>query len=290
MEKRTIILLSAPRCGSTAMLRVFQKHPDVGICDEDPGIFNCEPHYWNLAEKAIAGNPEKIKKKLRTTLPSITLPDAYTEETVFTLWDSILEAQGPIVFDKSPYYLGNRNAMHLLKRYIERGNDVRFFALIRDPRDAITSQYELWASQFKIASPERRSRIWLDQYAHLEELQKIFGYIPLFRYEDLAAAPSCYVPMILEHCGLRNLPYTYEHITPISIGRKSVSLFPKVRRWKMSVLLEEHVRKYGYEKDEKSRLKWVVRFLVMFPGNVHRFLSSIRSARKIRDAIKKINS
>jgi len=177
MEKRTIILLSAPRCGSTAVFRIFQKHPDVGICNENPCIFNCEPHFWSLAEKAIAGNPEKLNKKLSKILPTITLPDTYTVETVFALWESILEAQGPIVFDKSPYYLGNRNAMSLLHKYIQLGNDVRIFAIIRNPGDAITSQYELWASQFKIASPETRARIWLDQYTHLEELQKEFGHI-----------------------------------------------------------------------------------------------------------------
>ncbi len=286
MEKRTIILLSAPRCGSTAIFRIFQKHPDVGICDEDPTVFNCEPHFWSLAEKAIAGKPEKLEKKLHQTLPSISLPEKYTEKTVFALWDSILEAQGPIVFDKSPYYLGNRRAMELLHRYIQRGNVVRMFAMIRDPRDAITSQYELWASQFKIASPATRERIWLDQYAHLEELQMRIGYIPLFRYEDLAAAPACYVPMIFKHCGIRDFPYTYKHIMPVSVGRKSASLFPKVRRWKISESLKKHAEKYGYMYSEDKVMKRMVRFAVMFPGNVTRLISSKMSAHRIRRKIK----
>jgi len=93
--------------------------------------------------------------------------------------------------------------------------------------------------------------------------------------------------MIFKLCGLRNLPYTYEHITPISVGRKSVSLFPKVRRWRMGRQLEEHLKKYGYTGSEDNRLKWIIRFIGMLPGNVDRLLSSFTSARKVRRAIKK---
>jgi len=32
MAKKTILMLSAKRCGSTAVFKMFQKHPEVGVC------------------------------------------------------------------------------------------------------------------------------------------------------------------------------------------------------------------------------------------------------------------
>lgn len=282
MEKRTLILLSAPRCGSTAIHQMFQRHPDVGICCVDQSVKNVEPHFWNLAVKAIDGNPEPLISKLSITLPSIALPGKYTEETVFQLWDTIVEKQGPIVFEKSPYYLGNRGAMQLLYRYVKRGNDVRIFGLIRDPRDAITSQYELWTGHLKLSSPETRAKIWLNQYRHLEEMQKNFGYIPVFRYEDFSAAPSCYAPMIFNFCGLRNIPYAYDHIKPTNIGRKSATLNRDIRKWVMSNEFNNHLKKFGYLRAQESTIKQLLMFFTMLPGNIHRVILSIVKTYNIR--------
>lgn len=282
MEKRTLILLSAPRCGSTAILRMFQKHPDVGICDLNQGIGNCEPHFWNIAAKAIEGNPDRLFQKMRTTLPHISLPDKYTEDSMFKLWDSILEAQGPIVFDKSPYYLGNREAMQLLCNYIQKGNDVRIFAVIRDPRDAITSQYELFTAQFKESSPKIHEELWIDRYTHLEEIRKSIGYLPIFRYEDFSAAPSCYAPIIFNFCGIRHLSYTYDHIKPTNIGRKPASLYPGIRRWKMSKPFKQHLEKYGYLDKGENIIIELLRFFKMLPGNMYRVIVSIVKIWNIR--------
>lgn len=282
MEKRTIILLCAPRCGSTAILKMFQKHPDVGICDVNQGVGNCEPHFWSIAAKAIAGNPDRLVRKMQNTLPNISLPDEYTEDSMFRLWDSILETQGPIVFDKSPFYLGNREAISLLYKYIQKGNDVRIFAMIRDPRDAITSQYELFTAQFKGISPKKHEKLWIDRYAHLEEIQNKIGYLPIFRHEDFSAAPSCYAPIIFNFCGVRHLPYTYDHIKPTSVGRKSASLYTGIRRWKMSKQFKEHLVKYGYQDIEDTIVKELLRFIRMLPGNISRVILSIVKTWNIR--------
>ncbi len=254
----------------------------MGICNANQSVANCEPHFWNTAVKAIAGNPEGLLKKMRITLPHISLPDEYTEESMFKLWDSILEIQGPVVFDKSPYYLDNREAMNLLYTYMQKGNDVRIFAMIRDPRDAITSQYELFTSQYKGPSPENHEELWIKRYAHLEGIKKKIGYVPVFRYEDLAAAPSCYAPIIFNYCGIRHLPYTYDHIRPTSVGRKTTSLFSRVRRWKMSKEFKEHLVAYGYLDKEANRVKGILRFVRMFPGNVYRVILSIVKRWKTR--------
>ncbi len=282
MEKRTIILLSAARCGSTAVLRMFQRHPDVGICSVNQGVGNCEPHFWSTAAKAIAGDSERLLIKMRNTLPNVSLPYDYTENSMFKLWDSILERQGPIVFDKSPFYLDSRDGINLLYKYIQKGNDVRIFAMIRDPRDAITSQYELFTAQHKWVSPKKHEELWIDRYSHLEEIQSKIGYLPVFRYEDFAAAPTCYAPIIFNFCGVRHLPYTYDHITPTNVGRKSTSLYPKVRQWKMGKEFKEHLVKYGYLDYKDNRVKKIFRFIRMFPGNMYRVILSVVKTWNLR--------
>ena len=85
-----------------------------------------------------------------------------------------------MIFDKSPQYLGNRKALELIREYQQLGNDVRLFAMIRDPRDAIASQYTLWRHHVEGDSPSRREQLWLEKYAHLETLQTMFENLSVF--------------------------------------------------------------------------------------------------------------
>ena len=62
MTTKTILMLSAKRCGSTAVFKMFQNHPDVGVCYYDKNIDNWEPNFWNLAAEAINGNTKHLKK------------------------------------------------------------------------------------------------------------------------------------------------------------------------------------------------------------------------------------
>jgi hypothetical protein len=225
---------------------MFKKHPDVGVCHVNACINLWEPNFWNLGAEAIQGYPDKFLARFKKSHPFLDFPNTFTEESLFSLWDNILEELGPVVFDKSPHYLGNKAVFELLAKYMNKGNDVRFFTVIRDPRDAITSQYELWKSYVKDDSPKKRELAWLEKYHHLEYLQDNFADIPLFRYEDFASAPSCYAPMIFKHCGCVVIPETYEHIKPTSLGRYSASVLPSVRAWRFSDKFVTHLKKYGY--------------------------------------------
>ncbi len=275
MGKRTIVLLSAPRCGSTAIFKVFQKHPDAYA------LF--EPNFWNFAAKAIGGDSSDFEIKCNKKYPFIELPPAITEEVVFNTWNRVLEKCGPVVFDKSPLYLGDRKALTLIKKYRELGNDFRMFALIRDPRDTIVSQHELWRSVFKKMTIDRREARWLNRYQHLEEIQEEFGYIPVFRYEDVSQAPRCYIPMILQYCGLQNIPQVYDHIRPTSIGRHTKSINLEVRRWKMSFSLKKFLVKYGYKYKKESLISRLFGFIGMLPGNIYRGLwSTLRKRKRLK--------
>ena len=255
---RTIILLSAKRCGSTAAFHMFQRHPDVGICHVDRAIANWEPGFWTLAWDAIRGDPGPFVERLALSLPFLKLPPALTEDAVFDLWDAVLAHQGPIVFDKSPQYLGNRRALELISKYKARGNDVRLFAFIRDPRDAIASQFELWGHIMPGDSPKRREAAWLAKYEHLEELRRSDD-IPLFRYEDFASEPRRHAPLIYRFCGLRDFPPSYAHVRPTSIHRYSTSRNPQIRAWRIGRAMRAHLLKHGYRIPQIGRLQTALR-------------------------------
>lgn len=249
-QKRTIIMLSAKRCGSTAVFRMFQKHSDVGVCHINQQIENWEPRFWDLAGRALQGEEKPFIDRLKESHPYLMIPATISEAEIFQLWDSILERLGPIVFDKSPQYLGDRTALELIYKYKELGNDVRIFAFIRDPRDAITSQYTLFGSD----SPKKRESRWLEKYNHLEELEQRYETIPLFRYEDFSQFPLCYAPILFKLCGLNNYSHSYDHIRPINIGRYSISDDSEIRKWKMSEEFIEHLKKYGYPIPQEQKI------------------------------------
>jgi len=253
MEKKTIILLSAKRCGSTAVFQMFQKHPDVSIGHQNKHVYRWEPNFWNLAVDAISGSPKQLVERLHISMPKLKLPTRWSEKAVFALWDQVLSRYGPVIFDKSPQYLGSRKALSLIRRYQQLANDVRIFAVVRDGRDAITSQHTLWKEGMKI-SVQERERLWLQKYRNLEKLQRDM-YIPVFRYEDFAAAPSCYAPMIFEHCGLRNIKSTFRHVKKTNIGRYAVAKDHDVRRWRFDARFRSHLDNYGYDNPQRIDLR-----------------------------------
>jgi hypothetical protein len=263
-KHKTIIMLSAKRCGSTAMFRVFQKHPDVGVCHVDKSIGNWEPNFWNYAYRAINGNPEQLIKQLGTSHPGLKINTPLDTDRVFDLWGQILEQDGPVVFDKTPKYLAEPGTFELLRQYMDAGNDVRIFGMIRDPRDAITSQYTKWNRIVVDDHPDKRMKKWLKWYGLFEKVQTAFDQVPLFRYEDFATAPVCYAPMIFKHVGVRHIPDAYSHIRPTHVGRYKRTRLKALKEWKYSEEFIAHLKKYGYVGEDRETVgtirKWINRF------------------------------
>lgn len=234
MRPRSIILLCAHRSGSSAVERIFAKHPDVRRCHVDGSIRSWEPNFWNLAVEALDGDSSRLRARLAESLPFLEVPERVTQEVVFDLWDQVLGRLGPIVFDKSPRYLSSFTAfedppsrrlatclpIELIQRYRARGNDVRLIAIVRDPRDVLDSQVQRFDGG-DASTLAWRVPFWLDQYENLEGLRRSDPGIPVFRYEDLVAAPHCYVPMLLAHCGLAIDEATWDHLRPVNVRRHS---------------------------------------------------------------------
>lgn len=238
---RTIVLLSAKRTGSTALFRVFANHPGVGVCHVDQSIANWEPNFWSLAADAIGGDPEPFKARFSKSHPFLGGRAPATAHQAFEMWDRVLGELGPFVFDKSPAYLMSPAGLGLLMRYAQ-SHDVRIFGLIRDARDAISSQLDRFQGLVSGDSPAYRERLWLKRYNLLETLRAASG-IPIVRYEDLSANPAKVMPRVMKYCGLEPLPQTWAHMKPVNVGRFAR---PETKGWTPTPALLEHLRRFGY--------------------------------------------
>lgn len=241
MTPRTIVLLSAKRTGSTALFRAFQKHPAVGVCHVNQTIANWEPSFWNLAAKSISGDTQSFSSRFYDSHPFLGGRSPKTAHQAFELWDEILDRLGPIVFDKSPAYLLSSSGLGLLMGYAQ-SHDVRLFGLIRDPRDAISSQLDRFQGMVAGDSPMFRERLWLERYDRLETLRAASG-IPIVRYEDLASNPDKVMTKIMHYCGLEALPATWDHIKPVNVGRYNSTGTPV---WSPSPEMMDHLMRFGY--------------------------------------------
>lgn len=260
--KRTIVCLAAKRSGTTAIHHVFAKHPQVRICHPDQDVENFEPDFWYAASLYFqardhhASKQEQLSRwrdfvgKLSIANPrQLATPDIDVRD-LFKLWDELLDIYGPVVFDKSPKYLARPDALRLLRQYSEGGKDVRFFALVRNPRDVIASQYGLWRDERPEATFEFRAQEWVRYYDNLEQFRSDIGpdKCPVFVYEEIAQDPGRHLPHLLAHCGLENDADSYAHIRPtVSDGRYPLSAVDNRSRWSPGAELCQAAARYGYD-------------------------------------------
>jgi hypothetical protein len=268
LMKRTIICLGAKRSGTTAIHQMFREHPDAGVCHPNQSIANWEPCFWSyaaaaleggpLAPSSVSGEPEltplrRFIDRMGEIAPALAVPSPLTEQAVFDLWDAVLGLYGPIVFDKTPSYLSSREGLDLLLKYREAGHDVRIFGIVRDPRDVIASQHDLWYDLAPERTPEVRETAWVTAYRNFERVRERLEdeNCPLFRYEEFSADPGSWAPRLLEYCGLAVLPNSYAHIRPVSIGRFFISGDRKIHSWVLGEDIRMLAARYGYDLNRR---------------------------------------
>lgn len=248
-EARTTVLLSPKRSGSTAVFRMFQAHPGVGVAHVNPRLDNWEPNFWNFAADAIAGEPARFVARVRESLPFLSGRAPERTQDAFAMWDTVLDRLGPVVFDKTPKYLASTPGLTLLEAYIDSGRDVRLIGLIRDPFDTIASQFELWHEAAPHLTPQAREQNWIDNVRRLEALAARRGF-PIIRYEDFARQPDQWGAKMFRAAGLEVRPECWGHVQPTNVGRAGSSNHPALRAWKPGRELLELRARWGYADRE----------------------------------------
>ena len=72
--KNKLIMLSAKRCGSTAIFKIFQQNKFCKIAHNNQNIDNWKYNFWSLASKALKGSDYQFRKRLKSCLPQINIP------------------------------------------------------------------------------------------------------------------------------------------------------------------------------------------------------------------------
>lgn len=248
--KKTIIILSAKRSGSTAIYNVFNKHSVPKTCTKNKRFL--ELNFWNYAAEALAGNYKNFVRRMSEFDYEGQLPDEgeYTEKIIFDIWDKLLERHGPVLFDKSPRYLGSSDALDLILKYQKtgKGRDVRFVCLMRNPLDCIASQKKRWGMSLKF-----RDKSWVNYYKNFEKLQHKLGEqnktAHLVKMEDFMADPNKFIGGMLKFCGLDDEKKSYSHIKWID-GVSVLNYLdgPEFLEWTVSPQMTRFFEKYGYNK------------------------------------------
>ena len=152
----------------------------------------------------------------------------------------------PVFLEKSPHHLCQWSALELINDCTRQLTDVDtpLIGLVRNPMDAIYSQYRRWKSR-----PEGVQQQWLIGYRNLERLrQTAAAPLVIVRYEDMVSSLDSLQP-IVDFCGCasRDLDPHHFHSNSVSKWRRDL-LFG----FAPSDELVELAERYGYHRDELS--------------------------------------
>jgi hypothetical protein len=115
-------------------------------------------------------------------------------ESIFTAWDRLCLAQGPVLIEKSPHHLYQPAAIDLMERYAAWTTtvEVRFVGLVRNPMDVL---YSSWR-RFGIP-PHEEEVHWRRAYDDLLALKDRHPRsVSVIRYEDLVSDETVLGPLL----------------------------------------------------------------------------------------------
>lgn len=238
---RTIIILSSPRSGSILLYNALKL-----ISPNSDHLFNL--NFWGLAVRAINGDTKLFRDRLKQKFPYIKLPDVFDEDAIFDIWNNIGDADGPILIDKSPFYLDDYKILELLGRYKEKYERVEFIAFIRHPLDAITSQEENGKYRLGHLKIKDREEFYLKRFNNLEKFKTVEHGMHIIKYEDMIQKTYYTIKNINTELRLElndqenKLKFKVNNC----IGRYNFSWNRKVRNWDISKDMIELIKKYNY--------------------------------------------
>lgn len=175
LHGKAIFIVGAPRSGTTWLHQLLATHPDVATGGE-AHIF-CEG-LSALFDNHAGADPNMGLSTWLTRPELVALARALVDGVFTTMRDAVRPGATRIL-DKTPNHVPY--AAHLAEVY----PDASFVHIIRDARDSVSSQHDLWSSwDSRVAGWDHAARAWRvaveDARTHLGAL-----HYHEVRYEDL---------------------------------------------------------------------------------------------------------
>lgn len=192
LHGKAIFIVGAPRSGTTWLHQLLATHPDVAT--------GGEAHIFCEGLSALfdnhAGADPNMGLSTWLTRPELVALVRQLVDGVFTTMRDAVRPGATRILDKTPNHVPY--AAHLADVY----PDASFVHIIRDARDSVASQHDLWASwDSRVAGWDQAARAWRaaveDARTHLSGLR----YHEV-RYEDLVRDTEPRFAEILAAVGL----------------------------------------------------------------------------------------
>lgn len=249
-----IVIYGAARSGTTYLVQILNKHPEVYVSDETRIFAWAHDVFHRLTgdERTSYRKREEFVDYLRRTLPQ-TIRDFYRELAPEARWWG----------DKNPHYAHADNR-GCLETILELYPHTKFLHIVRDGRDVVTSGlrgvwtdfesvHRMWTSHLDIGCAFGRA-LPSDRYFE-------------FRYEELIADDLGVARRIFDFLGIQLDPAVerfcrnqQENRTPFCTPSRDIRVDVARSDWADHLtpeqqlqsleLLGEHLVRYGYETRE----------------------------------------
>ena len=208
-------LVGAPKCGTTALVSWFARHPEVfALTDKEPGFFRSKTDWFILN----AQRPDEVQ----------TIPPNHPMRSETAYRALAQDAKpGQWILDGSTDYLSDKGAPNRIRAFTA-GREVRIICILRDPVERAYSEY-------LHTRRDGQEPLSFLEAIEAEPERMVAGYQPLFfhlrrsrYYDDLQLYISTFgrdSVLILDHNEFREAPEalgaklcTFLKIAPADLG------------------------------------------------------------------------
>lgn len=204
---RLVLLVGAPRSGTTWLQTMLGAHPDVATPQETDVFSRFLQPLLDSWTREVRGGPEGWAKRRYKGLHSVLTDDEFTTLgrsmlTEVTARAAALKPGATVVVEKTPSHSTCAPAIAAF------APDAIVVHLVRDGRDAAASLLAAgrsWGGWWAPRTTARAASMWREHVVGARQCAPVNPYLEL-RYEDLRADGPAALRRVFEHCCIPTTP------------------------------------------------------------------------------------